>query len=62
MSTSTETRPVAVEPSEADVVAIDRLQALHRQLRSELARVIIGQDVVTPEERLQRFRRCLFDS
>jgi replicative DNA helicase Mcm len=49
MSTSTETRPVAAEPSEADVVAIDRLQALHQQLRSELARVIIGQDAVVED-------------
>ena len=34
------------QPVEADVAQIDRLRTLHQQLRSELARVIIGQDTV----------------
>ena len=55
MNTTTGTNAVVIEPSEADVVAIDRLQALHRQLRSELARVIIGQDVV-----IEKLLLCVF--
>jgi MoxR-like ATPase len=37
------------QPVEADVAQIDRLRALHQQLRTELARVIIGQDKVIEE-------------
>ena len=42
-------------PSDADVAAIDRLQALHKQLRDELARVIIGQDAV-----IEKLLLCIF--
>ncbi|MCX6997215.1 MAG: MoxR family ATPase [Kiritimatiellaeota bacterium] len=55
MSTTTATPPAAAAPSEGDVVAIDRLQALHKQLRGELARVIIGQDVV-----IEKLLLCIF--
>ena len=38
--------PVVPPPQDEDVVAIDRLRAQYEQLRSELGRVIIGQDEV----------------
>ncbi len=42
-------------PVEADVAQIDRLRALHQQLRTELARVIIGQDGV-----IEQLLICIF--
>ena len=41
--------------NDADVAAIERLHELHGQLKSELARVIIGQDEV-----IERLLICLF--
>jgi MoxR-like ATPase len=43
------------EPVEADVAQIDRLRVLHQQLRTELARVIIGQDGV-----IEQLLICVF--
>ena len=43
------------EPVEADVAQIDRLRELHQQLRTELARVIIGQDGV-----IEQLLICVF--
>ncbi len=43
------------QPVEADVAQIDRLRALHQQLRQELARVIIGQDTV-----IEQLLICIF--
>ncbi len=37
---------VSAKPNDEDVVAIDRLRCQYEQLRTELARVIIGQDEV----------------
>ena len=42
-------------PVEADVAQIERLRALHQQLRTELARVIIGQDTV-----IEQLLICIF--
>ena len=43
------------EPVEADVAQIERLRELHQQLRTELARVIIGQDGV-----IEQLLICIF--
>jgi MoxR-like ATPase len=43
------------QPVEADVAQIDRLRSLHQQLRTELARVIIGQDTV-----IEQLLICIF--
>ena len=45
------------QPVEADVAQIDRLRALHQQLRTELARVIIGQDLVIEQLLISIFSR-----
>jgi len=42
-------------PVEADVAQIERLRALHQQLHTELARVIIGQDTV-----IEQLLICIF--
>lgn len=44
-----------VAGTEADVAAIERLHAIHSKLRTELARVIVGQDKV-----VERLLLCLF--
>ncbi len=48
------TRAATPPANDADVEAIERLHALHAQLRGELARVIIGQDAV-----IERLLICL---
>ncbi|MGY8672574.1 MAG: AAA family ATPase, partial [Verrucomicrobiia bacterium] len=43
---STEVQEEAQETSDADVAAIDELRELYQQLRTEIAKVIVGQDAV----------------
>jgi hypothetical protein len=45
-SPTAEPTEAAAKPREEDVEAIDRLRELHQKIRTELARVIIGQDDV----------------
>ncbi len=50
-----ETRNPAPDANEADVASIERLHEIHGRLRTELARVIIGQEAV-----IERLLICLF--
>jgi MoxR-like ATPase len=54
-SPTAEPTEAAAKPREEDVEAIDRLRELHQKIRTELARVIIGQDDV-----IDKLLTCLF--